>query len=84
MADREITPHDQNPGDGIRPSPSSPRGGCGPADNDGYDDCVMALAIACICASTEGPVISYEGPADRQRDASPIAPSWEEWVETPA
>tara|TARA_B100000315_G_scaffold198978_1_gene190702 strand:+ start:1 stop:1089 length:1089 start_codon:yes stop_codon:yes gene_type:complete len=84
MADRDMTIHDAKTYDEMRTYVTLPNGGYGPANNEGYDDCVMALAIACICASTEGPVHAYEGPADRQRDESPIVPSWEEWVETPA
>lgn len=38
-----------------------PNGSYGPAQGEGrgHDDTVMALAIACICSSTEGPLAPY-------------------------
>jgi len=82
IVDRDTTIHDSKTYDEMRTYITLPNGGYGPAANDGYDDCVMALAIACICASTEGPVIGYAGPTGEPVDATPITVPWEEWGDT--
>ena len=86
IADRDMTIHDPQTYDEMRTYVTLPNGGYGPADGSGrsHDDCVMAMAIACICASTEGPVHGYEGPmgSEEPHDALPISPAWEEWNET--
>ena len=83
ICDRDMTIHDAQTYDEMRTYVTLPNGGYGPADGSGrsHDDCVMAMAIACICASTEGPVTGYEGPMGElePRDALPISPAWEEW-----
>jgi hypothetical protein len=80
IADLDITIHDAKTYDEMRNYITLPAGGYGPADNSGYDDCVMALAIACICASTEGPLMGYDGPATSTGESSlPVQPAWEEW-----
>ena len=86
IADRDMTIHDPQTYDEMRTYVPLPNGGYGPADGSGrsHDDCVMAMAIAGICASTEGPVHGYEGPmgSEEPHDALPISPAWEEWNET--
>lgn len=86
IADRDMTIHDAKTYDEMRTYVTLPNGGYGPADGSGrsFDDCVMAMAIACICASTEGPVTGYEGPMGGREDAMddlPIQPAWEQWEE---
>ncbi|MGI0133619.1 MAG: hypothetical protein ACREBW_01505 [Candidatus Micrarchaeaceae archaeon] len=60
-------------------------GAMGPADPKGYDDAVMALAIACVCSMTEGPVEAYESPVPgSKRESIESAdlmgiPPWEAW-----
>jgi len=85
IADRDMTIHDAKTYDEMRTYVTLPNGGYGPADGSGrsFDDCVMAMAIACICASTEGPVSGYEGPmgSDEPGDSLPITPAWEQWEE---
>ena len=85
IADRDMTIHDAKTYDEMRTYVTLPNGGYGPADGSGrsFDDCVMAMAIACICASTEGPVSGYEGPmgSDEPDDSLPITPAWEQWEE---
>ena len=83
MADRDMTIHDPKTYDEMRTYVTLPAGGYGPADREGHDDCVMALAIACICASTEGPVQAYAGPAEQEGHHDlPITAPWEDWAET--
>ena len=83
IADQDMTIHCAKTYDEMRTYVTLPNGGYGPADGSGrsHDDCVMAMAIACICASTEGPVSGYDGPLGEPeaRDALPITPAWEEW-----
>ena len=86
IADRDMTIHEPPTHAERRTSVTLPNGVYVPADGSGrsHDDCVMAMAIACICASTEGPVHGYEGPmgSEEPHDALPISPAWEEWNET--
>ena len=86
IADRDMTIHDPQTYDEMRTYVTLPNGGYGPAAGSGrsHAACVMAMAIACICASTEGPVHGYEGPmgSEEPHDALPISPAWEEWNET--
>ena len=82
IADRDMTIHDAKTYDEMRTYVTLPNGGYGPADGSGrsYDDRVMAMAIACICASTEGPLVGYEGPmGDGPVDDLPIEAPWEQW-----
>jgi hypothetical protein len=82
IADRDMTIHDAKTYNEMRTYVTLPNGGYGPADGSGrsYDDCVMAMAIACICASTEGPMTGYEGPlVEGPTDDLPIEAPWEQW-----
>jgi hypothetical protein len=77
-----MTIHDAKTYNEMRTYVTLPNGGYGPADGSGrsYDDCVMAMAIACICASTEGPMTGYEGPmGEGPTDDLPIEAPWEQW-----
>lgn len=57
-------------------------GGFAPAAKYGHDDTVMAMAIACLCSSVEGPVPAYTGARpQRNEDDLPIAPAWEDGYE---
>ena len=49
-----------------------------PGEKDGYDDAVMALAIGCICANTEGPPDWYDGSVTQNTGVS-SEPSWTSW-----
>ena len=81
ITDRETTIHDAKTYDEMRTYVTLPNGGYGPADRAGYDDCVMAYAIACICAATEGPLLGYAGPLGEAADELPIRAPWEQWGE---
>lgn len=52
-----------------------PFSGWGPADPKGFDDAIMALAIACICSSTEGGVGYYQPPGPSPNPT----PAWMDW-----
>ncbi len=88
VVDGSLVIHDRRTYDEMRNYVSLPEGGYGPADGtNGYDDTVMALAIACIANSTSGPLMPYEGdtPARHLRDmleqaeAAEARPAWESW-----
>jgi len=56
--------------------------GYGPADEEhGFDDCVMAFAIAAICSRTEGPLQSYSADDKfaEMRETLEPTPAWEDW-----
>lgn len=55
-----------------------PTGGYGPADERGFDDRVMALAIAIVCSRTEGPVSPFESPEVHDAVEPPV-PEWADW-----
>ncbi len=82
VVDGDITFHDRRTYDEMRNFVTLPLG-FGPADEQhGHDDCVMSLAIACVCSSSEGPLQAYGG-ADRFEEAmaaitDPQA-EWEKW-----
>jgi hypothetical protein len=77
VVDGDITIHDRTTFMEMRDYVTLPNGGYGPAVSTGHDDTVMALAIDCICASTESPLLSYG------QDSATLIPSapWEEWGE---
>jgi len=67
LVDEDITLHHHQTFDEMRNYVTLDNGGYGPADSDrGYDDCVMALAIACICNSTEGPRQAFKAAQEEQ------------------
>lgn len=82
VLDGSLLVHDRRTYEEMRAYVNLERGGFGPASADGHDDCVMALAICCVCARTEATSL---GPFDgNQRDASqPLAPPWETWGRPP-
>lgn len=51
-----------------------PFSGWGPADPKGFDDAIMALAIACICSATEGGLEYYTPGVP-----STPEPAWMDW-----
>lgn len=75
LADEDITLHNGTTFDEMRTYVTLDAGGYGPAnDKDGHDDCVMALAIACICNSTEGPRQALK--MARENSAAIEEPAW--------
>lgn len=88
IVDEDITLHHSTTFDEMRTFVSLDNVGYGPADpENGHDDCVMALAIACICNSTEGPKFAYrqaqEERLSEQLGELPSEPAWmtmnQEW-----
>lgn len=82
VVDKDIEIHDRRTYDEMRNYVTLEAGGYGPADEEhGFDDCVMSLAIACVCALTSGPVAPYEGRGkfDMMRELLDPEPSWESW-----
>lgn len=59
VVDGDVTIHDAQTFSEMQDYVTLDGGGYGPADEDGYDDTVAALAIACLCASTESPLPPY-------------------------
>lgn len=81
IVDQDLTIHDRRTFDELRNYVTLPAGGYGPADaTHGYDDCVMALAIACICSNSDGPLMAYEARSEERDFKEPI-PTWEDWGE---
>jgi hypothetical protein len=58
IVDHDVIIHDKTTHNEMINYITLPKGGYGPAQGEGrgHDDTVMALAIACICSSTEGPL----------------------------
>lgn len=83
LADSNLVLHDAHTFQEMRDYITLDNGGYGPADaKTGHDDTVMAMAIACICAATEGAPQPFS-PApytERAREQHPIegVPPWEE------
>lgn len=75
LVDQDLTLHDKTTFNEMATYVTLPQGGYGPADWRDHDDTVMAMAIACICSSTEGPLAAYEG----RKEAPEPVPVWEEW-----
>jgi hypothetical protein len=80
LTDRSLVIHDEHTFGEMRDYITLPNGGYGPADTKtGHDDTVMAMAISCICAATEGAPEPFS-PApytDRAgREQRPIEPGW--------
>lgn len=80
IVDHILILHDQQTFFELRNYVTLPNGGFGPNSSSGYDDCVTALAQACVCSSTEV-LLAYEGPV-RTREEAPS--SWQAWNEEPA
>lgn len=59
IADNSITIHDRRTYNELRNYVVHPNGELGNADLRTHDDCVMALAIAVVCSSTEQPFSDY-------------------------
>jgi hypothetical protein len=83
LADRTLILHDEHTFAEMRDYITLNGGGYGPADEKhGHDDTVMAMAIACICAATEGapPPFSAAPYTERQNEERPITeadePAW--------
>lgn len=79
VVDRDITLHHDKTVAEMRNYVTLPAGGYGNAGGkDKHDDLVMALAIACICASTEGPQMAYVG--QEMNPALEPIPSWDRGI----
>jgi hypothetical protein len=77
VVDRDVTIHDRVTYDEMRNYVAlEDKVGYGPADEDGHDDAVMALAIACICSATDGPLRAYEGDEEIRSRLEQIA-TWQ-------
>jgi hypothetical protein len=74
ISDEDITIHDPRTFAECRDYVTLPDGGYGPASENGFDDTVMALAIAVTCHAMEPPLPAYTGIQTQQ--PSPI---WESW-----
>lgn len=82
VVDHDIIIHDHRTFQEMRDYVTLDGGGYGPAARDGFDDTVMALAITCICASTEGPLRAYgDSGVPMQDEATPVEAPWEHWGE---
>lgn len=69
VIDKDISLHDRRTYDEMRNFVTLDPVGFGPAnEQSGHDDTVMAMAIACICSSTDGPLAAY-GAMDRFTEA---------------
>jgi hypothetical protein len=80
IVDKDITLHHEGTFGEMRNFVTLPAGGYGNAGGRGkHDDCVMALAIACICSSTDGPQMAYVG-QEMNPDMERI-PNWSTWEE---
>ena len=80
--DKDLRIHDRRTYDEMRNFVTLSSGGYGPADEShGHDDTVMALAIACICSATEGPLMAYSAADHRTPEELKhhIEPVWSEW-----
>jgi len=74
LTDGSLTIHDDHTFQEMRDYITLENGGYGPADERaGHDDTVMAMAIACICAATEGPPSPFS-PAPHTADGRNITP----------
>jgi hypothetical protein len=76
IVDHEVTVHDQVTFNEMLNYVTLDNGGFGPASDKMHDDTVMALAITCVCASTEGLGLPY-GSAQHVSDD----PTWESWFD---
>lgn len=80
VVDRDITIHDKATYEEMRQYVALEGSiGYGPADPNGHDDTVMALAIACICSATDGPLMAYTGD-EEVRDKLEKTVSWANWA----
>lgn len=86
IMDVEVTIHDRQTFVEARDYVTMDDGTYGPADGSDYDDTVSALAIACVCSASEGPISpftdepSYPGAVDSRPEGDNAAP-WESWGE---
>lgn len=78
VVDQSLVLHDPNTFHEMRDYVTLDDGGFAPAARYGHDDTVMAMAIACLCSSVEGPPQDYHGVRPRRNeDQTPIEPAWE-------
>ena len=77
VGDRTLEIHDRGTFDEMRTFVMLGGDSYGPADKAGHDDRVMALAIACVCSRTDGPLDAYE--SDEFRNQVEPIPTWETW-----
>lgn len=79
VVDQDLILHDRRTYEEMNNYITLPNGGYGNAGGANYhDDTVMALAISCLCSSTEGPVVAYSGQQGGNDFREPI-PAWEQW-----
>lgn len=80
VVDQSLVLHDPNTFHEMRDYVTLDDGGFAPAARYGHDDTVMAMAIACLCSSVEGPPLGYTGATpSRNPDQTPIQnPAWED------
>lgn len=83
VVDNSLTIHERGTFEEMRAYVNLPAGGFGPASEDGYDDRVMALAIACVTSRSEGDLLPYIGGVTSE-SAEPQAPPWEQWADVVA
>lgn len=78
VIDRDITIHDARTFKEMTNFVTLPGAGYANVEGEGkgHDDTVMALAIACVCSSTDGPMPAYSGRGERKE-----IPAWSEWKE---
>lgn len=77
VLDRSLEIHDNVTYEEMKNYVNLRPGEYGPGMADGYDDTVMALAIACICSMTDGPLSYYT--SEEYRDQIEPRPAWESW-----
>lgn len=83
ITDNSLILHDQHTFDEMRDYVTLDNGGYAPADSKhGHDDTVMAMAIACICAATEGPPQAFSPPKPPLPEIHAVneGPAWEGWA----
>jgi hypothetical protein len=74
VVDRSITIHDKNTFTEMQNYVTLDNGGYGPAQENGYDDCVMSLAQAVAIHDSEPPLMAYgQGAVDVR--STPVAPT---------
>lgn len=94
IVDHDVRIHDKKTYQEVRDYVSKEDGTYGPADENGNDDTVMALAIAIVCHALESPIRAYGDeniggmglrlPDEEQVDdgsAEDRQPSWANWSE---
>jgi hypothetical protein len=80
IMDESITIHDQTTYNEMLNYVTLDNGGYGPANEDGYDDTVMSLAITVTCHAMDSPVLAYgiqETTPDTDSLLRPLP--WESW-----